>query len=130
MQGLVIRIAKALNRHWRGRHGPVFAERYFARELTKPNELWRALRYVLCNARKHGKWFSRTQPDPFSSGRWFTGWRDSSQVRRPLRDPPVRRSRSFLSSRIDRLEIDAVPGTPTYAAWETVETLEELLARS
>ena len=27
MQGLVIRIAKALNRHWRDRHGPVFAER-------------------------------------------------------------------------------------------------------
>ena len=30
MQGLTIRIARALNRFWRGRAGAVFAERYFA----------------------------------------------------------------------------------------------------
>ena len=129
MQGLVIRIAKALNRHWGGRHGPVFAERYFSRALTKRNEIWRAFRYVLCNARKHGKWFSKTQPDPFSSGRWFTRWLNGSQIRRPLRDPPVRRSRDFLVSLILPIEIDAAPGTPSYGAWETTETFEELLAR-
>ena len=30
MQGLAIRVAKALNRHWHGRKGSVFAERFFA----------------------------------------------------------------------------------------------------
>ena len=82
----------------------------------------------MCNARKHGKWFSKTQPDPFSSGRWFTRWNDASQIRRPLRDPPVRRSRDYLVSLIFPIDIDAVPGTPTYGVWHTNETLEEMLA--
>ena len=34
MQGLAIRIAKALNRHWHARKGQVFAERYFAVALA------------------------------------------------------------------------------------------------
>jgi len=89
MQGLLIRIAKALNRHWHGRHGSVFAERYFARALKKPMEVWRAVRYVLSNARKHGVWFSATQPDPFSSGRWFKHWSQGERVKRPLRSSPV-----------------------------------------
>ena len=36
MQGLAIRIAKALNKHLHGRRGSVFSERYFARSLLKP----------------------------------------------------------------------------------------------
>ena len=115
---------------WGGRHGAVFAERYFARAVTKRNEIWRAYRYVLCNARKHGKWFSKTQTDPFSSGRWFTRWINGSQVRRPLRDPPVRRSLDLMTSLILPIELDAVPGTPTYGIPHTTETLEELLARA
>ena len=93
MQGLAIRVAKALNRLWARRRGAVFAERYFARALKKPVEVWRALRYVLQNGRKHGVWFSAEQPDPFSSGRWFRGWVE--RIRRPLRRAPVARPRTF-----------------------------------
>src|SRR5262245_12899112 len=51
MQGLTIRIAKNLNRHWRRRGGSVFAERYFARVAETAKEIKRALAYVLNNAR-------------------------------------------------------------------------------
>ena len=64
------------------------------------------------------------------SARPPSGWRDASRIRRPLRDPPVQRSRSLLTKLIQPLEIDSVPGTPTFGAWGTTETLEELLARS
>jgi len=57
MQGLAIRIARALNR-LRRRVGSVFADRYHDRILQSPREVWNALRYVLCNARKHGAWTS------------------------------------------------------------------------
>jgi len=40
-------------------------------------------------------WFSEEQPDPFSSGPWFRFWQERDQVQRPLRSPPVARSRSF-----------------------------------
>ena len=79
LQGLTIRMARALNRLWR-RVGSVFADRYHDRILHSPREVWNALRYVLCNARKHGAWTSRTRHDPFSSARWFTGWRGAPPV--------------------------------------------------
>src|SRR5688572_2419802 len=63
LQGLAIRMARALNRLWR-RLGSVFADRYHDRILRSPREVWNALRYVLNNARKHGAWNSRTRPDP------------------------------------------------------------------
>ena len=79
MQGLTIRIAKTLNRFWRGRLGSVFAERYFARAVQTAKEIKRALAYILNNARKHGMWSSPHQPDPFSSGRWFRWWKPSDE---------------------------------------------------
>ena len=75
LQGLAIRMARALNRLWR-RSGRVFADRFHDRILRSPREVWFALRYVLCNARKHGAWTSRTRHDPFSSAPWFNGWRE------------------------------------------------------
>ena len=90
MQGLTIRIAKGLNRFWRRRVGSVFAERYFARAVQTAKEIKRALAYVLNNARKHGVWSSPTAPDPFSSGRWYSGWFGGLRdICRPLRAPPV-----------------------------------------
>ena len=90
MQGLMIRIAKGLNRYWRRRRGSVFAERYFARAVQTAKEIKRALAYVLNNARKHGVWSSPTAPDPFSSGRWYTGWSEGlRKLCRPLRAPPL-----------------------------------------
>jgi len=62
MQGLCIRIAKALNALMR-RAGGVFDDHYFARLLRSPTELVRAIAYVLNNARHH---FGSTM-DPYTS---------------------------------------------------------------
>jgi REP element-mobilizing transposase RayT len=89
MQGLLVRVAKALNRAW-GRRGKVLADRYHARKLTSPREVRNALVYVLQNARKHGARI--TGIDAFSSGVWFDGWRD-----RFARGPsPIAAARSWL----------------------------------
>ncbi len=89
MQGLLVRVAKALNRHW-GRRGKVLVDRYHARILRTPREVRNALVYVLQNARKHGA--RLTGIDAFSSGPWFQGWRD-----RIARIPsPIAVARSWL----------------------------------
>jgi REP element-mobilizing transposase RayT len=74
MQGLSVRLARALNRSL-GRRGKVFKERFHHRALATPRQVRNALAYVLCNARKH-----RVAPatsgwlDPFSSASSFSGW--------------------------------------------------------
>src|SRR5262245_36833549 len=73
MNGLVSRIARALNKLWR-RSGSVFADRYHARALATPREVRNALVYTLQNARKHGSWAAR-RADPYSSGASFDGWK-------------------------------------------------------
>jgi REP element-mobilizing transposase RayT len=60
MQGLAIRVAKALNKLW-GRKGKVFGDRYHARPLKTPREVRHALAYVLNNAWKH-RASARTTP--------------------------------------------------------------------
>jgi len=95
MQGLMIRIAKALNRFWRDRVGRVFADRYFALAITQRVQLRRVLRYVLQNGRKHGVWSEPNQPHPYSSGRWFLRWCTLDSFRRPLRARPVVLPRTF-----------------------------------
>jgi hypothetical protein len=52
LQGLAIRLAKALNREF-ARHGKVFAERYHAHILRTPAEVKRAIQYVHRNWHKH-----------------------------------------------------------------------------
>jgi REP element-mobilizing transposase RayT len=96
MQGLSIRIAKALNRLWR-RGGTVFADRYHEHPLKSPREVRRALCYVLHNSRRHGR---RTpQPvDMYSSGPWFDGWSESFTVR-SLPARPVAEARTWLLHR-------------------------------
>ena len=54
VRGLMIRVARALNRA-AGRSGPVWADRYHARDLRSPREVRNALCYVLLNARKHAQ---------------------------------------------------------------------------
>src|SRR6266850_707963 len=54
MQGLAIRIARAVNRA-AGRKGRVFSDHYFARELRTPTEVRRAVRYVLDNFIRHAR---------------------------------------------------------------------------
>jgi len=63
LQGLCIRIAKALNALMR-RAGAVFADHYHSRLLKTPTELVYAIRYVLGNAAHH---FGGGGRDRFSS---------------------------------------------------------------
>jgi putative transposase len=74
LQGLAIRVARAVNRVL-GRRGAVWSDRYHARALTTPREVRNAYVYVLQNHRKHGR--DRGQRvDPCSSAPWFQGWKD------------------------------------------------------
>lgn len=109
MQGLLVRLARALNRCW-GRTGSVFGDRYHGRILRTPREVRHALAYVLCNARKHGVRIARGRPDPCSSGASFGGWRHlAARVARRLPD-----ARTWLLGvgwkRHGGIEIDVVPG--------------------
>ncbi|HWE31407.1 MAG TPA: transposase [Polyangia bacterium] len=63
MQGLGIRIARALNRVM-GRSGRVMSDRYHAHILRTPSEVKRARAYVLDNARRH---YGHTARDRFAS---------------------------------------------------------------
>ena len=71
VQGLLVRIARALNRLWR-RRGSVFGDRFHERELLNPRQVRNALVYVLQNQRKHG--IALAGPDPYSSAPEFDGW--------------------------------------------------------
>lgn len=76
VQGLNIRVARALNREF-GRRGRVLADRFHARALTSPREVKNALAYVLLNARHHraAEIERLTGLDPCSSADVFDGWR-------------------------------------------------------
>ena len=84
LQGLLIRVAKALNKLWQ-RRGKVFADRYHDRILKTPREVRNAIRYVLQNGRKHareGREVVVSQAlDTFTSAPWFDGFRESFTVR-------------------------------------------------
>jgi REP-associated tyrosine transposase len=113
LQGLFVRLARALNRLWR-RVGSVFCDRYHDRILRSPSEVWNALRYVLCNARKHGAWSSRSRPDPCSSGAWFDGWRELEPETERI--SPTARARTWLLRkgwrRLGLISIEATPSSP------------------
>jgi len=64
MQGLAIRLAKAINTLM-SRDGAVFADHYHSRLLLSPSELVNAMAYVIGNAAHH---FGKTACDPFTSG--------------------------------------------------------------
>ena len=84
LQGLAIRIAKALNKAW-GRRGKVFADRYHDRILKTPREVRNAIRYVLANGKKHaaeGREVAVAAAiDTFTSAPWFDGFRETFRVR-------------------------------------------------
>jgi len=113
MQALGIRLAKALNSLWRRRRGGVFAERYFAVALESGRQMWRTVRYILNNGRKHGSWTVKGEPDPYSSGRWYLPWRQPDFCRPLRRAPVVERSSFFLPY----IGIDDVPSR----RWEELE---------
>ena len=77
MQGLAIRVAKAVN-HMLGRAGRVWGDRYHTRVLRTPREVRAAFVYVLNNFRKHVR--AAFGLDPYSSARWFDGWATPSHA--------------------------------------------------
>lgn len=94
MQGLLIRVARGLNRLWE-RTGKVFADRYHDVILRSPQQVRRALVYVLQNARKYRRSAVRAL-DAYASGLWFDGWRE--RVRTPIDAPdrPTADARTWL----------------------------------
>ena len=100
LQGLLIRVAKALNKLW-ARKGSVFADRYHDRVLKTPRDVRLAIRYVLTNGFKHhGQGASERVPqamDMFTSGPWFDGWREEVRVRGiEAETRPVAAARTWL----------------------------------
>jgi REP element-mobilizing transposase RayT len=63
MQGLGVRLARALNRVM-ARSGRVLGDRYHAHILKTPTEVRHARRYLLRNAHRH---YGYVGPDPFAS---------------------------------------------------------------
>ena len=114
MQGLAVRCARKLNRLW-GRKGTVFADRYHDHVLRTPREVRNALCYVLNNARHHSAASRRCgvsplaasrrcgvsapappAPDPFSSARWFDGYRPPPPTPPPFARCPTVAARTWL----------------------------------
>ena len=111
MNGLGIRIAKTLNRHWR-RKGPVFFGRYHSRVIEATvHQIKKVLRYVLQNARRHGLPLPSGEADPYSSARWFR-WFQKDGMNRPLRSPPVATPLCIATDvcLLHGLDIDDLPG--------------------
>ena len=78
MQGLLVRIARGLNRLWK-RKGRVFADRYHDHVLKTSREVRNALAYVLNNARHHGLRL-RQLMDIFTSAGRFDGWKEKVRI--------------------------------------------------
>ncbi len=93
MQGLMIRVAKGLNRFWE-RKGRVFADRFHDRVLKTPREVRHALVYVLHNAKRHGLRM-KLGMDYFSSGAWFGGWKESFTLHGQAREA-VAKAKTWL----------------------------------
>jgi len=115
LQGLAIRVARALNRLWR-RAGKVFADRYHDRILRTPREVRNALRYVLQNGKKHGMGLLKPM-DCCSSGPWFDGWKEKVNViglEKFVR--PVAKARTWLLAegwrRHGLISVAEIPGMP------------------
>ena len=84
MRGLMRRLVHGLNRLWK-RSGSLFPERFHDRVLRSLRQVRYALRYVLNNHLKHGHGPAVRDGvvvgDPYSSARWFDGWREGAKVR-------------------------------------------------
>src|SRR5262245_5528750 len=108
LQGLAIRIAKAVN-HALKRRGTVWTDRYHARALTTPRAVRHALVYVLQNFRKHCA--GGRALDPCSSAAWFTGWKNQRLPSPP--GSPVETARTWLAGwgwrRLGLIDVDEQP---------------------
>lgn len=92
VQGLAIRVARAINRVL-GRRGAVWGDRFHSRALKTPREVRNALVYVLNNFRKHVP--GARGVDACSSAAWFSGWR--TVIAASMTTAPVVRARTWLA---------------------------------
>ena len=95
MQGLLIRIARGLNKAW-GRSGKVFADRYHETILKSPKQVRNAIVYVLQNARKHVRGRAVRALDAFASGLWFDGWRKRPPMPVDIPDRPTAAAHTWM----------------------------------
>jgi hypothetical protein len=120
MQGLTIRLAKAINKAIGRPKGTVFADRYHEHVLATPTVARNALAYVLLNARRHGEDRGVPLPerwvDPYSSAQYFTGWRQYVDPPDGGEKPPVALPKTWLlktgwrRARRGRISILEMPG--------------------
>ena len=119
MKGLLVRLAKALNRLW-GRKGHVFERRFHSVVVSTMRQVHRALRYVLLNARKHGIRIPFGEPDPFSSGPWFRFWKGRRQAFR-FDESPVAPPRIAILVELVCMNmpvgLEDLPGTSLECGW-------------
>ena len=113
MQGLLVRIARGLNRLWK-RKGRVFADRYHDHVLKTSREVRNALAYVLNNARHHGLRL-RQLMDIFTSAGRFDGWKEKVRiVGKDKGNIPVTAPRTWLLSKGWRqhrlISVHEIPG--------------------
>ncbi len=95
MQGVNVRIAKALNRLW-DRNGSVFADRYETQVLKSGQQVRAALVYILNNFRLESK-SDKNSVDQFSSATYFDGWDNPpSKMAEKLDPAPVVAPRTAL----------------------------------
>jgi REP element-mobilizing transposase RayT len=80
MKGFLVSCARRLNRIV-GRRGRVFADRFHTRTLATPAAVRNALRYTLCNGRKHGELSANVRLDPYSSAFALPDWMTGDSVR-------------------------------------------------
>jgi REP element-mobilizing transposase RayT len=80
MKGFLVSCAKRLNKI-AGRRGRVFADRFHTRTLATPTAVRNALRYTLCNGRKHGELGARVRLDPYSSAFALPDWQTGTSIR-------------------------------------------------
>ncbi len=90
VQGLAIRVARGINAML-GKRGPVWGDRYHARELATPRAVRDAIVYVLMNGKKRG---TASAVDACSSAPWFDGF--VRRIARPPGEPPVRPPGTWL----------------------------------
>jgi REP element-mobilizing transposase RayT len=80
MKGFLVSCARRLNK-LAARRGRVFADRFHTRPLGTPTAVRNAIRYVLCNARKHGEVSAQVRLDPYSSAFALPDWQTEASIR-------------------------------------------------
>jgi REP-associated tyrosine transposase len=92
-------VARRMNRRFK-RKGRFFRERFDGKVIKSPKQMRNALRYVLLNHHKHRLESAHELVDgfdPFSSSRFFDGWkRPTPACRPPPREGPVVAPRAWL----------------------------------